>query len=111
MQTQNVGQDSWTKYGYPYLTGCGIYSQIFEIPSDYKRLVLKLSLVSGPVSIKLNSKNIGSFNWHPIEVDITDFCQSKRNELFITVMNTADNLIRMNGRSSGILGEVYLDVY
>ena len=110
-QAPMVGHDSWTKYGYPYMSGCGTYKQVFEIPSDYNRLVLKFSQVSGPVSVALNTTKLGTYTWHPIEMDITDVCESKRNELSVSVMNTIDNIIRMNGRPSGLIGEAYLDVY
>lgn len=110
-QETMAGYDSWTKYGYPYLSGSGTYRQVFEIPSDYNRLVLKFSQVSGPVSVSLNGVILGSFVWQPIEMDITEACSSKRNELAVTVVNTMDNVIRMNGRASGITGEAYLDVY
>jgi hypothetical protein len=110
-QAPMMGHDSWTKYGYPYMSGCGTYKQVFEIPSDYNRLVLKFSQVSGPVSVALNTTKLGTFTWHPIEMDITDVCESKRNELSVSVMNTIDNIIRMNGRPSGLIGEAHLDVY
>jgi hypothetical protein len=110
-QTPLLSHDSWTKYGYPYMSGCGTYKQVFEIPSDYNRLVLKFSQVSGTASIALNTTDLGTFNWHPITIDITDMCESKRSELFVSVVNTIDNVIRMNGRPSGLIGEAYLDVY
>jgi hypothetical protein len=44
-------------------------------------------------------------------MDVTEACSSKRNELAVTVVNTIDNVIRMNGRPSGLIGEAYLDVY
>lgn len=106
-----VSHDSWTKYGFPYLSGCGTYKQVFEIPSDYNRLVLKFSQVSGTTSVSLNNARIATFNWHPMEIDITELCGSKRNELAVSVVNTIDNLLRMNNRPSGLIGEVYLDVY
>lgn len=106
-----VSHDSWTKYGFPYMSGCGTYKQVFEIPSDFNRLVLKFSQVSGSTSVSLNSVKLATFNWHPMEIDITDFCGSKRNELAVSVVNTIDNLLRMNNRPSGLIGEVYLDVY
>jgi hypothetical protein len=106
-----VSHDSWTKYGFPYLSGCGTYKQVFEIPSDYNRLVLKLSQVSGSTSVSLNNVSLATFNWHPMEIDITDICESKRNELAVSVVNTVDNMIRMNNRPSGLIGEAYLDVY
>jgi hypothetical protein len=106
-----MSHDSWTKYGFPYMSGCGTYKQVFEIPSDYTRLVLKFSQVSGSTSVSLNDKNLATFNWHPMEIDITEICESKRNELAVSVVNTIDNLIRMNNRPSGLIGEAYLDVY
>jgi hypothetical protein len=106
-----ISHDSWTKYGFPYMSGCGTYKQVFEIPSDYNRLVLKFSQVSGSTSVSLNNLKLATFNWHPMEIDITDICESKRNELAVSVVNTVDNMIRMNNRPSGLIGEVYLDVY
>jgi hypothetical protein len=105
-----VGVDSWTKYGFPYLSGVGIYRQLFEVPHQYNRLILRMSQVSGIVDITINGKQVGKFLWQPIEADITHFCESKRNDLVITVANTIDNIVRMNGRPSGIMGDVCLDV-
>jgi hypothetical protein len=108
--TATVGVDSWTKYGFPYLSGVGLYRQLFEVPHQYNRLILRMAQVSGIVDIKINGKQVGKFLWQPIEADITNLCESKRNELVIVVANTIDNIVRMNGRPSGILGDVYLDV-
>jgi hypothetical protein len=108
--TANVGVDSWTRYGFPYLSGTGVYRQPFEVPHQYNRLILRILHVSGPVDIRINGKPVGKFLWQPIEADITHLCESKRNELVIAVDNTIDNIVRMNGRPSGILGDVCLDV-
>jgi hypothetical protein len=93
------------------MSGCGTYKQVFEIPTEFNRLVLKFSQVSGCTSVTLNEKKLSDFNWQPMEIDITDICSTKRNDLTVTVVNTIDNILRMNNRSSGIIGEVYLDVY
>jgi hypothetical protein len=69
-----------------------------------------MSQASGVVDIKINGKQVGKFLWQPIEADITNLCESKRNELVVVVANTIDNIVRMNGRPSGILGDMYLDV-
>lgn len=106
-----ITHHSWTKHGYPYLCGRGVYRQSFEIPNDYKKLVLRLSSVSGTTDVKLNHKDLGIFNWQPMEIDITEVCEPKRNELEIGVVNSIDSILRMNGRASGLTGEVYLDVY
>ncbi|MFW6254817.1 MAG: hypothetical protein ACOC41_07810 [Chitinivibrionales bacterium] len=106
-----VGYDSWTRHGYPYFSGVGIYSQDFEVPTQFSRIVLKFSQATGPVHVTLNSKDLGVLKWHPLEVDITDICEKRRNELVVRVSNTMDNLLRMNGRASGFMGEAYLDIY
>jgi len=106
-----AGYGSWTKYGYPYLSGKGVYSQIFEVPNEYEKIILRFSQVSGSLQIRLNENDLGIFNWHPFEIDITKFCQQKQNAIEISVLNGIDNLIRMNGHASGLIGEVFLDVY
>jgi hypothetical protein len=103
--------NSWIGHGYPYLCGKGVYQQSFEIPNDYQRLVLRFSKVSGPVDVTLNGKHLGVFSWHPIEIDITSVCEAKRNELVVGVYNSIDTILRLNGRPSGLIGDVYLDVY
>lgn len=107
----SANQDSWTKSGYPYLTGKASYRQTFEIPHEYKRLLLRFSNVSGIVHARLNDKDLGNFYWHPMEIDITEICEQKRNELTIAVVNTIDNILKMNGRASGLTGGVFIDVY
>jgi hypothetical protein len=105
------GYESWTTRGFPYFSGIGVYQQVFEIPSSYKRIVLRVSRVSGSIEIAINENPLGIFNWQPMEFDITSYCESRRNQLNIRIVNTIDNILRMNGEPSGLLGEVYLDVY
>ena len=107
----SVSNDSWAKYGFPYLSGAGVYSQVFEVPSEYERLVLSFSQVSGPIEVSINGVKLAAMSWQPLELDVTKACTSKRNELSVRLVNTVDNVLRMNGRSSGIVGDVYLDVY
>ena len=106
-----VGHDSWTRYGYPYLSGTGIYKQVFELPGEYTRLVLRFSQVSDTIDVSVNGNSPTILNWHPMELDITDACNSKRNELTVRIVNTLDNILRMNNRPSGLIGEAYVDVY
>ena len=106
-----VGHDSWTRYGYPYLSGTGIYKQVFELPGEYTRLVLRFSQVSDTIDVSINGNSPTILNWHPMELDITDACNSKRNELTVRIVNTLDNILRMNNRPSGLIGEAYVDVY
>jgi hypothetical protein len=106
-----VGYDSWTRHGFPYLSGTGIYSQGFEVPTEYKQIMLRFSQTSGGIDVAVNGKEQGTYNWHPMELDITKACVSRRNLLTVRVRNTLDNLLRMNARPSGLIGEAYLDIY
>jgi hypothetical protein len=109
--TALVGYDSWTRHGFPYLSGSGVYSQKFEVPSERNRVVLSFSQTSGPIDVKVNDVDMGTLIWQPMEIDITGKCEQKRNDLTVRVVNTMDNLLRMNSRPSGLIGEAYLDVY
>jgi len=111
MQRLPVGSDTWTNYGYPYLAGVGVYRQVFEIPAEYKQLILRCSQVSGTVQVVLNGKDLGYAPWSPFQFDVTAACESKRNELVLRVVNTIDNMLKLTRRPSGIRGEVHLDVY
>jgi hypothetical protein len=111
MADEVVIPDSWVKHGYPYLCGKGVYRQSFEIPNEYRRLVLRFAQVSGTVEVTLNEKSLGVFNWQPVEIDITPLCELKRNDLVISVTNSIDTILRLNCRPSGLIGEVFLDVY
>lgn len=106
-----VKSDSWCEYGYPYFSGLGKYTQVFEVPSDFKRLVLHFTGVSGTMDVAVNGVNMGSYSWAPFELDVTSVCKSKRNQLEVSVANTIDNFLRMNRRRSGVTGKVFLDVY
>jgi hypothetical protein len=106
-----AGHDSWTKHGYPYMTGKARYTQTFEVPSDYDKLVLRFAKVSGTVYVKINDVDVGVLHWPPMELDVTQYCNAQRNRLSVEVVNTIDNVLKLSGRPSGLTGEVYIDVY
>jgi len=106
-----AGHDSWGKHGYPYMTGSAKYSQTFEVPNDYDKLVLRFSKVSGTVRAKINDMDVGILHWPPMELDVTKYCNVQRNRLDVEVVNTIDNVLHLNARPSGLTGEVYIDVY
>lgn len=108
---QEIGHDSWTAHGFPHLSGIGEYRHVFEVPTKYEGLVLRFSSISGSAKVTLNNSEVGSVSWQPMELDVTDYCNQKRNEMRLRVTNTLDNLLRLNGRPSGLMGEAYIDVY
>lgn len=111
VQNIEVAYGSWTKHGFPYLSGCGEYNQIFEVPSEYERIALRFPQVSGSIAVEVNGKDRGVYYWQPMTVDVTDIVETRRNVIKVKVVNTIDNLLRMNNRVSGLLGEVFIDIY
>lgn len=102
---------SWTRKGFPFLSGITTYTHALEVPNDYTRLFLRILHTSGCVKVSVNDNVLGDFTHAPAKFDITEYCTHKRNKLQIEVMNTIENITKMNRRASGILGDVYLDVY
>lgn len=113
MDTKNTEAQygSWTKHGFPYFSGTGIYQQFFEIPTEYNRIILMFKKTSGSVLVEVNGITYDVINWQPMAVDITEAIEPRRNVLKVRVVNTVDNLLRMNGRASGLIGEVFLDIF
>ncbi len=110
-QKTEANYGSWTNHGFPYFSGSGTYEQVFEVPADYNQIILKFHQVSGSVAVEVNGTTFAPQNWQPMGVDITKLVEPRRNVIKISIVNTIDNLLRMNGRPSGLLGEVFLDVY
>ena len=102
---------SWTDGGYPYYSGSGTYSQTFERPDAFKRLVIKFKKVEEIAIVTINGQLVATFPYEPMEVDVTHLTLQGKNEISIQVLNTIDNVTKLNSRPSGLLGEVFLDVY
>ena len=102
---------TWVKNGYPFLSGTGTYKQVFEVPTGYDKVILNIGSVSGIVSVKINEKLLDPQCWQPLLYDITDLVEQRRNELEIKVYNTPENILRMSGSKSGLIGECHLDIY
>lgn len=102
---------SWADQGYPYFSGSGTYSQVFERPDSFHRLVVSLKEVEEIAILRINGQEIEVFPYEPREVDVTNFTLQGRNEISIQVFNTIDNVTKLNYRTSGLSGEVFLDVY
>ncbi|MFW5959972.1 MAG: hypothetical protein ACOCSE_02500, partial [Chitinivibrionales bacterium] len=110
-EISNIRHGSWTDFGFPYLSGKGVYSQSFEVPDNYKKVFLNFKDVSGSLSVVVNDVDFGIKNWAPYSFDITDVLKKRRNILSVRVSNTIDNFLRMNSKDSGIINDVYLDVF
>jgi hypothetical protein len=101
---------SWTGFGYPYFSGTGVYSQVFEAPDtpSGSRLVISVDFVRDMVEILVNGKSAAVRLWRPWEADVTDLLRKGENELELRVTNSAANFLEGNIRPSGLMGRVRL---
>ncbi len=102
---------SWAEHGYPYFSGTGTYKQTFERPDAFRRLVIKFRKVEEVAMLKINGQLVAVFPFEPMEVDVTNLTLQGKNEIAVQVLNTLDNAVKLNSRSSGLTGEIFLDVY
>ncbi len=102
---------SWGGTGYPYLVGTGKYETNFEVPDGSEQVLLNFENLSGSAEIAINGNEVASLLWPPYRVDVSDYIDSKRNKLTVTVKNSLSAITQLNGKESGIIGDVYLEVF
>jgi hypothetical protein len=97
----------WTKQGYPYYSGTGIYQTEIEIGEEYTkgRLILKTICGEDVLSVRINDNKECVMPWHPYDLDITDMVRRGKNKIIIKVTNTLINMLEAVQQESGILEE------
>jgi len=103
--------ESWSAHGYPYYSGVGIYEQVFEVPHKYRKLLLVFNRIDYAAELFVNDQFCGKLCWEPLQLDITELVKPGNNHLRVKVSNTLNNFFVMQQTSSGIIGDVMLDVY
>jgi len=101
---------SWVAQGYPFYSGVGEYSQEIEVP-EFERAFIRFRKVADLVEVVVNGKKIDVLAWEPFEAEITGVLKPGRNTMTLRVANTMSNLYERSMRASGIVGDVYVDLY
>ena len=104
-----INTGSWTKQGFPFYSGTGIYSQIVDIPHDKSenRLLLEVENPADMIEVWVNGVKAGVRPWPPYVVDISACVQpGSANEIEIRVTNSLANMLRPAARDSGLMGKV-----
>jgi len=80
-----------------HFSGTGRYEIDFDLPSEYIREDIKLSLDLGKVGnvaeVELNGKKVGTAWMRPYKLDITEAVKQGRNHLVVLVTNTLINRV------------------
>jgi hypothetical protein len=101
--TLKVGD--WTKQGYPFYSGTGIYRTEFEVPAKYigGKLFLEVDCGDDVLEVSINGSKSQVVPWHPYRIDVTDLIKIGKNTVELKVTNTLINLLEAVQKASGIV--------
>lgn len=101
---------SWTEFGYPFYSGSGSYTQVFDITDlpDNQRIIVSLDGVRDMVEIVVNGQTAETRLWPPWEADITNLLRIGDNELTLRITNSRANFFEAKRHTSGLIGLVRL---
>ncbi|MEG8989748.1 glycosyl hydrolase [Ignavibacteria bacterium 4148-Me] len=104
---------SWTKQGFPFYSGTGVYKQIVNIPEKYLncKLFLECDVGEDIAEIVVNGEIVKVLPWKPYVADITNYIKVGNNEIKIKVTNTLINMLEAVEKESGLLRQPYIKPY
>jgi hypothetical protein len=103
----------WTKQGYPYFSGTGVYEKEIEISSEYTngKLFLEIDCGEDVLSVCINDGKEVVIPWHPYHLDITDMVHPGKNKFVLKVTNTLINMLEAVEKKSGLQKEPIIKYY
>jgi hypothetical protein len=109
-EKNEIEAKSWSKQGYPYLSGAMEYEQEINVGKDFidsRRCFLDAGLnVREYMVVYINDEYVDTRVWLPYKVDITNYLKPGGNKIKIVVRNTPKNIMEKRKVNSGITGEV-----
>jgi hypothetical protein len=101
----------WTKHGYPYYSGTGVYQKEIHLPAEYLngKLFLCASCGEDVLELVVNDKQPVVIPWHPYRVDISNYAQPGKNKIILKVTNTLVNMLEAVQKESGLVLEPYIE--
>ena len=104
---QELHVGDWTKQGYPFFSGTGIYRAEIDVPADYLdggRIYLEADCGEDVLEVRVNGGEPHVAPWHPYRLDVTDDLQEGTNTVEIRVTNTLINILEGVQKPSGLFG-------
>ena len=94
----------WTKQGYPFYSGTGIYRTEIEVTSKYTggKLFLEVDCGDDVLEVSVNGGESRVVPWHPYRVDVTDSIKAGGNTFELKITNTLINILEGVQKPSGI---------
>ncbi|MCU0365553.1 MAG: hypothetical protein MUE93_07825 [Ignavibacteriaceae bacterium] len=101
----------WTKQGYPFFSGTGVYETTFDLQKDYLdgKLFLKLSCGEDVAEVIVNNSDPIVIPWNPYRIDITNLVKAGKNTIKIKITNTLINILEAVQKESGLFKEPIIE--
>lgn len=101
----------WTKHGFPFFSGTGVYETSFDLPDDYTNGKLFLNLHCGEdvAEVIINGSEPVIIPWNPFRIDISNLVKPGINNLIIKITNTLINILEAVQKESGLLSEPVIE--
>ncbi len=107
----NIEIGDWTKQGYPFFSGTGVYETTFDLPKQYLdgKLFLKLNCGEDVAEVIINDSEPVIIPWNPYKVDISKLVKTGKNKVKIKITNTLINILEAVQKESGLLSEPVIE--
>ena len=101
----------WTKQGYPFFSGTGVYETEFLLPNEYLdgKLFLKLDCGEDVAEVIINDSKSIILPWNPYQVDISNVLKVGKNTIKIKITNTLINMLEAVQKESGLFNEPVIE--
>ncbi|HEX9614517.1 MAG TPA: glycosyl hydrolase, partial [Bacteroidota bacterium] len=104
-RTGSIKAGDWTKQGYPYFSGTGVYRTEFIIPQKYTdgRMFFEADCGEDVLEVSVNGSSSHMAPWHPYRIEITDAVRQGVNSMEIRVTNSLINILEAVEKPSGLM--------
>lgn len=104
-QTGKMSVGDWTRQGYPYFSGTGIYRTECTIPETYThgRIFLEAECGEDVLEVSVNGSPLRIAPWHPYRIELTGLIRGGVNSVELRVTNTLLNILEGVEKASGLL--------
>ncbi len=94
----------WTKKGYPFFSGTGVYETEIDVKENYLdgKLFLNVDCGEDVLEVVINDNEGIVVPWNPYKVDITGLVKPGKNNIKLKVTNTLINILEAVQKKSGI---------
>lgn len=94
----------WTKQGYPFYSGTGVYETEVNIPEKYLdgKLFFNAGCGENILEVIINDNEGKVIPWHPYLLDVTNLVKQGKNSIKLKVTNTLINILEGVKKESGL---------